>query len=30
MVAGDLGEVGDAGAAAARRRRLVLTDSHGS
>src|SRR4051794_33125694 len=28
MVAGDLGEVGDAGAAAARRRRLVLTDSH--
>src|SRR5688572_18857510 len=30
MVAGDLGEVGNAGAAAARRRRLVLTDSHGS
>src|SRR3954449_6532971 len=30
MVAGDLGEVGDAGAAAARRRRLVLADSHGS
>src|SRR6476661_6425426 len=28
MVAGDLGEVGDAGAAAARRRRLVLADSH--
>ena len=25
---GDLGEVGDAGAAAARRRRLVLADSH--
>ena len=25
---GDLGEVGDAGAATARRRRLVLTDSH--
>src|SRR5687767_9882279 len=30
MVAGDLGEVGDAGAAAARRRRLVLTDRHGA
>src|SRR3712207_2515118 len=28
MVAGDLGEVGDARAAAARRRRLVLADSH--
>src|SRR4051812_10701234 len=30
MVAGDLGEVGDGRAAAARRRRLVLTDGHGS
>src|SRR3954468_24519359 len=30
VVAGDLGEVGDGRAAAARRRRLVLTDGHGS
>src|SRR3954466_16285804 len=30
MVAGDLGEVGDAGAPAARRRPLLLTDGHGS